>query len=137
LIGVSTAGGIGDDVEPVRPGPDCDRLIRRFFSARERTAWRELVDEAIAAGIRPADAQARRRAAFFSAWVRKEAYVKGRGEGIARGLDTFSVTIGPQRPPRLIEDRRDPSAPLRWGLADLEVAPGYAAAAAYEGRESG
>jgi 4'-phosphopantetheinyl transferase len=128
VIGVSGGGEIGVDVERLRSDLDLERLVRRVFSPREAERWQALA--AREAGPATA-AQEHRRRCFFRAWVRKEAYAKARGEGLARGLGSFSVEIG-EEAPRLLEDQRDPAAPERWELHDLAIAPGYAGAAAIE-----
>jgi len=156
LIGVSTAGEIGVDIERVRSDLDPERLARRVFSSQELTVWDALSTHGSAsADVRAthgsgsaapgsAAAEEHRRQVFLHAWVRKEAYAKARGEGLARGLRSFSVTIGwaecrqtevagdDKQAPRLIADGRDPQAAEQWILRDLDVAAGYAGAVAFE-----
>lgn len=64
-----------------------------------------------------AAAEAERAAVFTRLWARKEAYLKGVGTGIARGLD------------RYVADDED-SANADWTVIDLPLAAGYAGAAA-------
>ncbi|MCK4412795.1 MAG: 4'-phosphopantetheinyl transferase superfamily protein [Candidatus Eisenbacteria sp.] len=149
LIGVSTAGEIGVDIERVRSDLDPERLARRVFSSQELTVWDALATHGSgAAAPGSAAAEEHRRQIFLHAWVRKEAYAKARGEGLARGLRSFSVTIGwaecrqteaagdDKQAPRLIADERDPQAAEQWILRDLDIAAGYAGAVAFERRES-
>jgi 4'-phosphopantetheinyl transferase len=65
-------------------------------------------------------APARRAELFTRIWVRKEAYLKGIGSGIAHGLD--GVYLG--------EMAGHPDAPRGWAVCEVPVAPGYAAALA-------
>jgi 4'-phosphopantetheinyl transferase len=78
-----------------------------------------------------------RRGAFFAGWTRKEAYLKGLGEGLGYPLAGFDVSLAPGAAAALLASRIDADAPRRWFLCDLAVEPGYAAALAVERRGSG
>lgn len=65
---------VGFDLEVMREKVNYEKIARRFFT-EEECAW------ILAAGPE----------AFFDVWVRKEAYVKFLGSGLAEGLNTFSV----------------------------------------------
>lgn len=60
--------------------------------------------------------RAARPAAFARLWTRKEAYLKGLGTGLARGLATDCLLDGAQ--------------PAGWHVRDLAAPPGYATATA-------
>lgn len=120
VVALALSMEVGIDIEQIDSDVSAEAVARRFFSQSEF--------EALCAV--PAK---QRTAAFFSAWTRKEAYLKARGEGIADRLGHFSVSIGPEQIPLLLADSMDPSAALRWTLCDLDIAPGYAAAVAVEG----
>ncbi|MCB5165676.1 4'-phosphopantetheinyl transferase superfamily protein [Streptomyces bambusae] len=64
--------------------------------------------------------RASRAAAFARAWVRKEAYLKGLGTGLARSPSLDYVGTTPTPPP----------GPPGWHLTDLTVPPAYTAAVA-------
>ena len=64
---------------------------------------------------------------FFAAWSRKEAYLKARGEGVARGLHHFDVSLSPSEPARLIADRLD-AAIERWRMRSIVPEHGFSAA---------
>ncbi len=66
--------------------------------------------------------------AFFRCWTRKEAYVKGRGDGLALPLQDFDVSLLPNEPARLLATRPDSGDASRWELADLAAFTGYASA---------
>lgn len=69
---------VGIDVERVAPHGDMGRVAAHFFSADEKAAFERL-------------AQAERARFFFRTWVRKEAYVKATGTGLA--LDPAKVSV--------------------------------------------
>jgi 4'-phosphopantetheinyl transferase len=108
---------IGVDIESEHASVDCDGLVRRYFSPMESEAYFALPPEV-------------RRRAFFGAWTAKEAYLKGCGDGLARRLDSFSVTMVPNDPPRLLAAPSWPDDVKRWRLARLRVCRGYAGAVA-------
>lgn len=110
---------VGVDVERVRPVPDADGLVGRFFSPAERAAYTDLPAE-----LRPA--------AFFRGWVCKEAVIKAAGASV-QYLDGFDVELDPCRPPAVLAIRHQVLAAEGWAVADWEPAPGFAAAVAVEG----
>jgi 4'-phosphopantetheinyl transferase len=119
LYGITRMGEIGVDVEKVRDVPDFEKIIRRFFSARERTAFDELPP-------------AQRKRAFFTCWSRKEAFMKARSDGFSLPLDQFDVSILPDQPAALLATRWDPSEVNRWLLSDIRLDADHAAAMAVD-----
>ena len=113
---------IGVDLEQVRRLPDLDALAERFFAAGERATLRSLPDD-------------QRPDAFFRCWTRKEAYLKGRGEGLSLPLDSFEVSLAPGDPRLLRVDDR-PADVDDWLLQDVSVPAGYAATLALGRRDS-
>ncbi len=107
---------VGIDVERRRVMQDYPQLARHFFSPHER----DLLDSL------PAE---QRHNAFFRCWCHKEAYIKGRGDGLSHDLESFSVELRPDHPPALLESE-DGEA---WSLFDIDMGPQYAAALAVEG----
>jgi 4'-phosphopantetheinyl transferase len=117
---VARSREVGIDVERRREGFDAERVARRTFSPSELEAWRAL----------PA---AERSDAFYAAWTRKEAYAKGRGEGLGLALDRIETAPGPSGRWRVVEGGR--SAAPAWTVADLDLGAGYAGAVAAEGED--
>lgn len=121
LYAIARSREVGIDVEFIRHGLHEDQIAECFFSDREITALRMLPP-------------ALRSYAFFLCWTRKEAYIKGRGEGLSLPLDQFDVSLTPGEPAELIGTRPDALEAGRWSLTDLSCGlPGYAAALAAEG----
>ncbi|MFF8510138.1 4'-phosphopantetheinyl transferase family protein [Streptomyces sp. NPDC015492] len=104
LVGVA-AVPVGVDVE-AHPEAEVSALVADSLHPREREEFARL----------PAEA---RPAAFAQCWARKEAYLKGTGEGLAGGLDRTYTGMGPE-----------PAPVPGWSLTDVRVAPSYAAAVA-------
>jgi 4'-phosphopantetheinyl transferase len=105
LIAIAANAEVGVDVEYIRSQPDYAAIARCFFSAAEADHLSRLPSHLC-------------HEAFFRCWTRKEAYAKGRGEGLAI-LD---------RPSNAIDAAR------RWSLYTLQPAPGYVGGLAIEGR---
>ncbi|MEM7167340.1 MAG: 4'-phosphopantetheinyl transferase superfamily protein [Planctomycetota bacterium] len=117
LIGWSTSGPVGVDVERVRPDAATDSICRRYFATREVEALFALPEEERAAG-------------FFRYWTRKEAYLKVHGSGLSFPLGDFAVSLGDDA--ALVWHRHEPAETRRWQLTDVTAAlerSGYAAAA--------
>ncbi len=112
LIAIARDADVGVDVECIEGRGESNHadVARSFFSATEVDALSRV----------PAHLYDQ---AFFSCWTMKEAYVKGRGEGLTIPLSNFSVPITTDPAP----------APVRcgrWSLFTLQPAPGYVGALA-------
>ena len=120
LVALAAETRIGVDLEAVDRTVAIDDMAKRFFSSRECEALRALAPE-------------RRPEGFFHVWSQKEAYLKGRGDGVAHGLDHFEVVADLLEGAGLLTDRKDPLATLRWKLLALAPAQGFRGALAVEG----
>jgi 4'-phosphopantetheinyl transferase len=109
---------VGVDIEVLRPLPDASAIAARYFAPRERAALSALPEQ-------------HRATAFMQCWTRKEAYIKGLGEGLSHPIDQFEVTAPPGSPPRLVV--ADAEGTTSWRLADVSRLPVYAAAVAWNG----
>ncbi|GAA2448685.1 4'-phosphopantetheinyl transferase family protein [Streptomyces glaucus] len=109
LVGVARAP-VGVDIEAL-PRPERVEVCRSALHPGEE---RQLADVA-----------ARDRPAFFArVWARKEAYLKGTGEGV--GGWTSEVYVGDDGPDT-------PPGPHGWSVLDVPCGPDHAAAAALRG----
>ncbi len=116
ILAVTTGATVGVDIEMLREGTDYMAIARRFFSATEQQALQGLSGAA----------QSR---AFFSCWTRKEAFVKALGNGIAYGLDKFSVPVSPETQSGAINCTKSGRP---WCFYDLPVDAGFYAAVVTE-----
>lgn len=108
LVGIA-ATPVGVDVEQVPDVQVAADLTARLHPAEQRE---------IAAAARP-------ELAFATVWTRKEAYLKGIGTGLSRGLATDYLGAGGLAP-----------LPDGWSLLDVPVPAGYAGAVAVAGATS-
>lgn len=120
LCAVTRGREVGVDVEFIREDFASMDIAGRFFSQGEVAALRAL----------PPGAQT---PAFFNCWTRKEAYIKARGEGLSHPLDSFTVSVIPGAPARLLSTKNDPQEGSHWCLHELAAGAGYMAAIAVEG----
>lgn len=121
LVAVARGRRVGVDVEQWRTTFPHAELARKVLSANEQATFRAL-----------AGAPEREVAGFYSAWSRKEAYIKATGHGISRGLQHFDVTLATDEDARLVADQFDDAAPERWTMRALVVGAGYSAAVVVE-----
>ena len=119
LFGFVRGHKIGVDLERVRTEIEVEDLAKRYFSSNEFQRLRSL----------PADQQ---REAFYCGWTRKEAYLKGRGEGLSYGLDRVEVSLAPGEPAIILRASDDPDVSRHWTVQHLSPAPGYVGAVAVE-----
>lgn len=110
---------LGVDLEKIRPALATLNIAGRFFAPAE----------AARLGALP---EAEQPPAFFECWSRKEAYIKARGDGLQRRLDSFEVAFGPGVKPAVIRSDDEADASSRWAMFDLEPAPGFSGALTIE-----
>lgn len=121
LCAVKGSGSeLGVDVEYIRPVLEAEQIAGRYFSPAEQAALRACPPE-------------QKLAAFFNCWTRKEAYLKALGDGLARPLADFDVSLAPGEPVRLLQVKDQPEEAARWFLAAFIPLPGYVAALATAG----
>ena len=104
LCAVGRFGPLGVDVEQQRPMPEMADIAATFCSPQESALINAAPPE-------------KRLEVFFDLWTRKEAYLKGTGEGIAGSLAQLDCSV----------------APPGWTLYSLSPAPGFAGALALAG----
>jgi len=120
LCAISQTNAIGVDIEYAREDFPGDEIAERFFSANEVAALRDLAPDLRTVG-------------FFNCWTRKEAYIKARGEGLSHPLDSFTVSLIPGHPARILT-ADDPLETSRWTLMELLPGRDHIASLAVEGK---
>ena len=117
LIAVTRGYEVGVDLEQIRENIDYLGIAQRFFAPSEVEALAAL----------PADLQ---RPAFFLAWTRKEALLKGIGEGFFSHINAVEVPLDPRVPTRVLAINHDAWRPSRWSLYHRRLVPDYVVAVA-------
>ena len=115
LFAIGNARDVGVDIERIARFADIELVARRVFTDAERRA--------LGPSVTP-DYLER----FFAGWTRKEALIKGTGEGLAAELQSIDVGVD-DRPPVTI-NRFGTNAIADWRLVDIPVGDGYRAALA-------
>lgn len=108
LIAFTLDADLGVDIEAIKKGIEVKKLTQRFFSKNEAQYILDL----------PTANQDR---AFFKCWTRKEAFIKGHGQGLSLPLDQFEVSISDQIPTALRVVQWDPASVNSWSLRSFNV----------------
>ena len=108
LVAVSASADVGIDIEEVKQSSDLRSVALRCFSPGEISRLTS-VPPGEHAGL------------FFTYWTRKEAFVKGRGDGLSAPLTEIDVSAAPARPGG------------GWLVRDIAVPPSYKGAVATRG----
>jgi 4'-phosphopantetheinyl transferase len=121
LYGVRLDHPIGVDIEYIRDIPEKEQIAEQFFSTRENAVFRSLPES-------------KKREVFFNWWTRKEAFLKGIGDGLTRPLDSFDVSMAPEEAAPLLRIEGDSKRTSQWSIWELRPASGFAAAFATDGQ---
>lgn len=117
IYAVTCSRQVGVDLEQIRSDLAVETLAEQFFSAGEVAALRKMPIEGRVKG-------------FFACWTRKEALLKGWGNGLSLSLNTVDVWDADGGTWEI----SDPAG-NHWELKPIPVETGYAAAVAVEGRQ--
>jgi 4'-phosphopantetheinyl transferase len=120
VFALTSGEAIGVDVEIVRAIPDLPDLVESLCSARELEQWRRLDSD-------------RQLPAFFDLWSRKEAFLKGTGEGLGKSPNEIEVLAPSQTKNQRISVFDQGREVRPWSLYSLSTAE-YAIAVAFKGR---
>lgn len=109
MAAVAIAAGlhVGVDVESVLRPRDALRVAERFFAPQEAALVREQSDLVLQSEV------------FFALWTLKEAVVKADGRGLARGLDSFVVSLSP---PSVSSDSGEKYGVAQWRRGGFIIA---------------
>lgn len=80
LIAITLSNEVGVDIEKINSDIDHQSLSKRFFSEQEYNDLQR-IDEDHQCDI------------FYSIWAKKESFIKATGQGVAFGLERFSVSL--------------------------------------------
>lgn len=102
---------VGFDLEAIRERVNYRKIAERFFSKEERE-W-----------VKTSGPDT-----FYDIWVRKEAYVKYLGTGLAEGLNSFSTVEDRKFLKKLIREKDNSGKQLHCYISPLEIGCGVKAA---------
>tara|TARA_B110000046_G_scaffold8957_1_gene9091 strand:+ start:496 stop:1272 length:777 start_codon:yes stop_codon:yes gene_type:complete len=120
LIAFSRGRKIGVDIERVNNEFDYDQIVQTFFSKNEIGSIKKTEND-------------KRHMAFFRFWTRKEAFLKGIGEGLSYPMKEVDVFLQSCEDWSLIQTFNKNSGQEFWYGKDLFPHSGYAAAIAVQG----
>jgi 4'-phosphopantetheinyl transferase len=111
---------IGIDVEFVNPDVEVKEIAANFFSTNEVMNLFALPEKQQTLG-------------FFNCWTRKEAFIKAVGEGLSFPLDTFEVSLEPDKPAKLLVTDWHPKAVSQWSIYSMSPGANFVGSLAIEG----
>ena len=126
MFALTWEGEVGIDLEAISHlksnNDELFGLAGRILSPREMTNWRSLSNPQT------------RRTAFLRAWMRKEAYAKAIGKGVAVELRHIELVLDAAAPKTSLLVNLSPQGKARaleWAIHDLPAPEGFAAALAF------
>jgi 4'-phosphopantetheinyl transferase len=120
LAAFSRAREVGVDIERADPEKCSDGLARRSFSDIEYRQYASISGE-------------QKSVAFFNGWTRKEAFIKATGKGLSYPLDTFDVSLLPDREARLERVNGSREQAVQWSMWALTPDHAYHGAVVVRG----
>ena len=119
IYAFSLGRAVGVDVELKRRDMNWRDIALRFFPPAETRALTSL----------PVGQQLD---AFFATWCRKEAFLKGRGDGLSQDLSRFAVSVDLNAKPSVEWTDLERTDLSQWILTDVDLGPDFSAAVAVE-----
>jgi len=107
VIAVSNVSEIGIDIEQYKGRQTLSGLVNKCFSQQEAQFWHSLPE-------------AQQIDMFYRFWVRKEAFVKAVGRGIALGLD--QCVINPEKQSCFLSIPQVYGLASDWKILDIKLA---------------
>lgn len=117
LFGMTSGTPLGVDVQQFYQLTNPKFLAKKYFSSGEIDTLPEGTDEGYLE-------------AFFTCWVRKEAYLKGLGFGLRKNPSRITLIASTPETSQPLSEQPLPRNPKGWKILDIDSPPGYKAAAA-------
>ena len=111
-VAIASGGEIGVDVESALTPRNAVGVAERYFAPEEAAFLRAQADPSA------------RNELFYAIWTLKEAVLKADGRGLARGLDSFVVTLSPLAVSSVAGDSYDVAQWRRGGFFIAAAARG-------------
>jgi 4'-phosphopantetheinyl transferase len=123
LLGITSNGVVGVDVENCRAREAPLKIANQFFEPKELAELRALPT-------------AQQHDRFFEYWTLKESYIKARGIGLSIPLDWFGFQFSGERTVRISMRPELNDRPSRWRFWQFRPAAFYLAAVCAEATEA-
>jgi len=107
VIAVSNCSEVGVDIEEARKRTNLAGLVDKCFSQQEQLFWHSLSEQ-------------QKIPVFYCFWVRKEAFVKAVGRGIALGLD--QCVVNPDNVNAFVSLPKCYNNASDWTIVDVPIA---------------
>ncbi len=120
VLAVSDVSEIGIDLEQYKQRKNLAGLVKKCFSAVEIKYWESLSEQ-------------QQMIFFYQLWVRKEAFVKAIGRGIAVGLD--QCVVDPEHQTRFLAIPTEYGCAKEWNIVDIPLNKGDVCAMVIKGVE--
>lgn len=115
-VAMSWNGRVGVDIEEIRPLADLALLEQSVLSAGELERL-------------PSPSCSRRLEAFYTGWVRKEAWLKATGDGLGSDLRAVQVSLDPENP--FFVATPPGQDPRHWQIQNIPLPPGFVGAVVF------
>jgi 4'-phosphopantetheinyl transferase len=106
VVAIAYNCDLGVDIEQCKPRKNLAALVDKCFSEEEKAYWQQLPE-------------AQQTLAFYQFWVRKEAFVKAIGRGIALGLK--QCVVNPENQNELLRIPKNYGQARDWLIRDIEI----------------
>jgi len=110
-VGLTARARVGIDIEYMERKLNLEDLAERILSAEDFRVFQVLPDRVMVP-------------TFFRIWTRKEAYLKGTGEGITDALKEITVSMHAEEI-GTIADARDEAGTKKWRIHSLALPENY------------
>ncbi|MFW5443249.1 MAG: 4'-phosphopantetheinyl transferase family protein [Methylococcaceae bacterium] len=110
VVVVSNGGEVGVDVEYIRDRQHMSGLVKKCFSKIESSYWNALPED-------------QKITMFYHFWVRKEAFVKAVGRGIALGLN--QCVVNPDDQTRFLTIPSEYGLSVGWKILEAVLIQDY------------
>jgi 4'-phosphopantetheinyl transferase len=106
VVAIAKNCELGVDIEHCKPRTNLATLVDKCFAEQEKNYWLKLP-------------QAQQPQAFYRLWVRKEAFVKATGRGIALGLN--QCVINPENLNEFLSIPEEYGIAYDWLIQDIDM----------------
>ena len=108
ILAITKNHSIGVDLECIKPIENVTNIAKQFFSPNEQYEFLSVPTH-------------QKLEAFYTAWTRKEAFIKAIGYGLSYPLELFDVTFLPTDPIKILKINNSTTEAAKWSLTSFNV----------------